>query len=38
MPAQSTQAALAGISKALKEIDQTLRRILEKVSAPTAQK
>jgi len=38
MPAQSTQAALAGISKALKEIDHTLKRILDKVSPPAAPK
>jgi hypothetical protein len=34
MPAQSTQAALSGISKALKEIDSTLKRILEKLGPP----
>lgn len=38
MAAQSTQAALAGISKALKEIDLTLKRILEKVAPPAAPK
>jgi hypothetical protein len=38
MPAQSTQAALAGINKALKQIDHTLKRILEKVAPPVAPK
>lgn len=38
MPAQSTQAALAGINKALKEIDLTLKRILEKVAPPSREK
>lgn len=34
MPAQSTQAALSGINKALREIDVTLKRILEKLVPP----
>lgn len=31
MGAQSTEAKLAGISKALRDIDQTLKAILEKL-------
>jgi hypothetical protein len=38
MPAQSTLAALAGINKALKEIDRTLKRILDKVEPPPGPK
>jgi hypothetical protein len=34
MPVQSTQAALAGISKALREIDNTLKQLLEKQAPP----
>jgi|HubBroStandDraft_6_1064221.scaffolds.fasta_scaffold45792_2 hypothetical protein len=34
MPVQSTQAALAGISKALREIDRTIKQILQKQAPP----
>jgi hypothetical protein len=34
MAVQSTLAALAGINKALKEIDNKLKRLLEKQSPP----
>ncbi len=34
MPAQSAQAALAGINKALKEIDNTLKGLLQKLGPP----
>jgi len=37
MPAQTTQATLAGISVRLQDMEETLRQILERVSPAPAQ-